>query len=155
MEKGLYRTIVTGSVLTPSRLEDPESWECKICNDGSRNSLGHRAWKCIATAEKRKELGLDETNEEDLPRCFTRSGVVPLLHSGRMSPTLIRAVHELLIRAAEYFEYRGGRFVNVEADKAGMSQPSEGQEAAQSDNLMSDAELEPGEQAELEPGDAG
>ena len=41
LEKGLYRRIVTGSILTPSRLEDDSS--CRICNDGSRNSLGHRA----------------------------------------------------------------------------------------------------------------
>ena len=101
-------------ILTPSRLEDDSS--CRICNDGSRNSLGHRAWHCIATEREHKRLGLDNFDEASQPRCFTRSGVVPL-HSG-MSPTLIQAVQEMLVVAAKHFAYNDERFINMEADKA-------------------------------------
>ena len=61
-----------------------------------------------------------EFDEASYPRCLTRSGVVPL-HSG-LSATVIQKVHEILIRAARYFEYRDERFVNVDEDEEALTQ---------------------------------
>jgi hypothetical protein len=82
LEKGVLRTILTGSCVTPSRLvaagrlTDAQA-VCVHC--GSEvESLGHRFWRCAAWLHVRAAHDLADFAEDDFPRCLTRCGLLPL-----------------------------------------------------------------------------
>ena len=63
-------------MLASRRLTEQQA-HCVHCPAKVVESTGHRYWKCSRWEPLRDELGPDDFDEADWPRCLTRSGVVP------------------------------------------------------------------------------
>ena len=95
LQRGYLRTIVAGSIMTPSRWLaagrlNEISARCVHCQNQIVETAGHRYWYCTRWTSTRSQQQLDNFDEATWPRCLTRCGVAPT--TPVVPPDLLRRI---------------------------------------------------------------